>query len=114
MTQFIVDARDQSSETLLTKHIEERGGVQSVVGQMYQSIRRAEAAYVAFENELLPGGRFEALAAYHAAKQAPVADAVAALRAKMAEVTALMETMNAAMPDGAPLFPGVPKGVSNE
>jgi seryl-tRNA(Sec) selenium transferase len=111
MTEFIVRADDQDSESLFIAYRDERGGVQSVVGQMYQAIKRAETAYADFEAQLAEGQRFETLAAYHTAKQAPVAEAVALLRYKMAEVAGLMEQMQTAMPPEIILFPGVPRVV---
>lgn len=110
MTQYIVDAADQSTETTLILYQAERGGVQSVVGQMYGAIQRAEDAYVAFEAMLAEDGQFANLAAYHTAKQAPVAAAVDNMRAQMAALMATMEAMQAAMPEGIILFPGVPRG----
>ena len=110
MTQYIVDAADQQTESLLIAYQAERGGVQSVVGQMYSAIRRAEDAYVEFGVMLAEDGQFANLAAYHTAKQALVADAIAGMRAQMAALMATMEAMQAAMPEGIILFPGVPRG----
>ena len=109
MTQYIVDAANQETESLLIAYHNARGGVQSVVGQMYGAIRRAEDVYVAFESMLAEDGPFADLAAYHAAKQAPIADAVAGMRAQMAALMATMQAMQGAMPPGVVLFPGVPR-----
>jgi hypothetical protein len=99
-------ADDQQSESLFAAYQERRGEVQTIAGQMYINIQRAEAAYATFEAQLL--NEYAPLAAYHNAKQAPVAQAVTLLRSKMAEVAGLMEQMQAAMPEGIILFPGVP------
>lgn len=109
MAQVIIDSADTTTETRLVAYRDARGGVQSVAGQMYAAIARSEAAYQALEAKLAPGGEFETLADYHTALQAPVADAVAALRGSMAGVMALMEQMQAAMPKGVVLFPNVPR-----
>jgi hypothetical protein len=108
MTTYTIDADDQPSESLFLSYQQDRGGVQSIAGQMYQAIKRAEAAYSNFETQL--ENEYADVAAYHNAKQAPVSDAVLLLRSKMAEVTGLMEAMNKAMPEGIVLFPGVPTG----
>lgn len=107
MTTYTIDANDQGTESLLIAYQQDRGGVQSVAGQMYQAIQRAEAAYSHFETQLQ--NEYAAVADYHHAKQAPVADAVVLLRYKMAEVAGLMEQMQAAVPEGLTLFPGVPR-----
>ena len=109
MTQYIVDAADQQTESLLIAYHNARGGVQSVVGQMYGAIRRTEDVYVALESMLADDGPFADLATYHAAKQAPIADAVAGMRAQMAALMATMQAMQDAMPPGIVLFPGVPR-----
>lgn len=109
MTQYIVDAANQETESLLIAYHNARGSVQSVVGQMYGAIRRAEDVYVAFESMLADDGPFADLATYHAAKQAPIADAVAGMRAQMAALMATMQAMQDAMPEGIALFPGVPR-----
>lgn len=111
MTQYIVDAADQSTETTLIAYQAERGGVQSTAGQMYQAIQRAEDAYVMFESMLAEDGPLSALSAYHTAKQAPIADAVAGMRAQMGALMATMRAMQSAMPDGIILFPGVPRNI---
>jgi hypothetical protein len=112
MTTYTIDATNQDSESIFKAYQESRGGVQSIAGQMYQAIVRAEAAYSNFETQL--ANEYADVAAYHNAKQAPVADAVALLRYKMAEVAGLMEAMNKAMPEGIVLFPGVPTGGERE
>ena len=109
MTQYIVDAANQETESLLIAYHAERGGLQTAVGQMWQAIRRAEDAYVMFGYMLADDGPFADLAAYHAAKQAPIADAVAGMRAQMAALMATMQAMQDAMPPGIVLFPGVPR-----
>ena len=109
MTQYIVDAADQQTESLLIAYHNRRGGVQSIVGQMYGAIKRAEDAYVAFESMLAEDGPFADLAAYHAAKQAPIVDAVAGMRAQMTALMATMQAMQDAMQPGIILFPGVPR-----
>jgi hypothetical protein len=109
MTQYIVDAADQTTETALVTYQAARGGVQSTVGQMYQAIQRAEDAYVMFESMLAEDGPLSALSAYHTAKQAPIADAVAGMRAQMGALMATMRAMQSAMPPGIVLFPGVPR-----
>lgn len=111
MTQYIVDAADQATETALIDYQNERGGVQATVGQMYQAIQRAEDAYVMFESMLAEDGPLSALSAYHTAKQAPIADAVAGMRAQMGALMATMRAMQSAMPPGIVLFPGVPRNV---
>jgi hypothetical protein len=108
MTQYIVDSANQQTESMLIDYHSERGGVQAIAGQMYAAIHRAENAYVAFE-EMLNGGRLAPLAEYHAAKQAPITDAVVGMRAQMADLLATMRAMQASMPDGIVLFPGVPR-----
>lgn len=109
MTQYIVNAADQQTESLLIAYHAERGGVQSVVGQMWQAIRRAEDTYVMFGEMLAEDGPFADLAAYHAAKQAPIVDAVAGMRAQMAALMATIQAMQDAVPPGIILFPGVPR-----
>jgi hypothetical protein len=109
MTQYVVDAEDQTTETALVTYQAERSGVQLTVGQMYQAIQRAENAYVMFESMLAEDGPLSALAVYHTAKQAPVADAVAGMRAQMGALMATMRAMQSAMPPGIVLFPGVPR-----
>lgn len=104
MAQYIVDSDDQTTETLLARYREERIGAQSVAGQMYQAINRAEGAYVAFDELIGEGGALADLAEYHGAKVAPLAASIVTLRAKMAEVVGLMEQMETAVPG---LFPGV-------
>jgi hypothetical protein len=106
MAQYIVDSDDQTTENLLALYRDERIGVQTTAGQMYQAIVRTEAAYVAFDALLAQGGALADLADYHTAKQAPLNALILTLRAKMAEVTALMEQMTAAVPG---LFPGGPQ-----
>lgn len=108
MAQYIVDSGDVATETLLLAYRNERGGVQAIAGQMYAAIARTEEAYVTLESKLTTGGEYEALANYHTALQAPVNDAITMLRSKMADVMALMEQMEAAMPAGTILF-GVPR-----
>ena len=109
MAQYVVDATDQETETTLIAYQAQRGGVQATVGQMYQAIQRAEDAYAEFETLLGEGERLEALAEYHAAKQAPVAAAVTSMRTQMATLMATMRAMQSAMPPGIVLFPGVPR-----
>lgn len=109
MAQFIIDSTDPATEQLVATYRDRRGGVQAVAGQMYQAIARSEAAYAALETELAAGGALESIADYHTALQAPVADAVTTLRSSMTGVMALMEQMQAAMPVGVELFPGVPR-----
>ena len=74
---------------------------------MYTAIARCERGYVELSDML--AGELKGLAGYHEAVSAPVADAVALLRDSMAGVMALMEQMQAAMPEGVELFPGVPR-----
>jgi len=112
MTTYTIDADNQPTESLFLSYQQDRGGVQSIAGQMYQAIVRAEAAYSNFETQL--ANEYADVADYHHAKQAPVAQAVALLRYKMAEVAVLMESMNKAMPEGIVLFPGVPTGGERE
>lgn len=109
MAEFVISSEDPTTEGLLIAYQQERGGVQATVGQMYQAIERAEAAYSALEAALDESGAFWVLAEYHAALQAPVADAIALLRVSMAGVMAVMEQMESAMPKGTVLFPGVPR-----
>lgn len=109
MATYQIDSTDQSTENLTVDYVNERGGVQSIAGQMYQAIARCEAAYAAFDTSLQVGQPFADLAVYHTAKQTPIADAVTLLRSQMAGVMALMVTMESAFPAGQQLFPGVPK-----
>jgi hypothetical protein len=109
LTQYIVDAADQTTETALVTYQAARGSVQSTVGEMYQAIQRAEDAYVMFESMLAEDGPLSALSAYHTAKQAPIADAVAGMRAQMSMLMATTRAMQSAMPPGIVLFPGVPR-----
>lgn len=102
MSNYIVSAENQDSEMLLIAYQQRRIDVQGMAGNMFQQILNTENAYTNFEAAL--GGEFAALADYHAAKQSPVAAAVSDLRAKMADVVALMRAMEAAAPG---LFPGV-------
>ena len=76
---------------------------------MYNAIQRAEDAYVMFGEMLAEDGPLSALSAYHTAKQAPIADAVAGMRAQMSMLMATMRAMQSAMPGGIILFPGVPR-----
>jgi len=108
-TTYTIDAHDQSTETLLTTYQQHRWLVQSMAGEMYQAIRRAEDTYVMFGEMLAEDGPFADLAAYHAAKQAPIVDAVAGMRAQMIALMATMQAMQDAMPPGIILFPGVPR-----
>jgi hypothetical protein len=112
MATYTIDAENQETESLLVAYQERRSEVQSIAGQMYLQIERAERAYTSFEAQM--GAEYEPLTEYHDAKQAPVSEAVALLRAKMAEVAELMEQMQAAMPAGITLFPGVPGAVVEE
>ena len=111
MAQYIVDSTNQNSETLLVAYRNTRGGIQSQAGQMYAAIAQTEAVYAEFDAALQVGGPLGSLGAYHADKQAPIADAVVAIRQTMAVVMALMVQMQAgyaaAVPGGV-LFPGVP------
>lgn len=109
MAEYVVTSDDQTTETALVEYREERGGVQSLAGQMYAAVVRTEAAYAALGEKLEPGGAYAALAGYHAAKQAGLEDGIGALRAKMAELAGLMVQLSAAMPEGQVLFPGVPR-----
>jgi len=111
MAQYIVDSTNQNSETLLVAYRNTRGGIQSQAGQMYAAIAQTEAVYAEFDAALQVGGPLEALGAYHADKQAPIAAAVVTLRQSMAGVMALMVQMQAgyaAVNPGGVLFPGVP------
>lgn len=108
MATITIDSADVTTETKMVAYRAERGGVQSIAGQMYASIARTEEAYVDLETKLGEGGEFEDFAEYHTALQAPVNDAVSLLRSKMADVMALMEQMEATMPAGTILF-GVPR-----
>lgn len=109
MSQFVISTDQPASEGLFDAYRQTRGGIQSMAGQMYQSIARCEAAYNDFD-VLLKSGQFAELADYHAALQAPINDAVTSLRQSMAGVMGLMRQMESAMPEGTILFPGVPRG----
>lgn len=109
MATYIVDSSDGTTEAALVAYQAERGRVQQAAAQMYQAIQFCELSYAELESKLGDGGVYAALGKYHTARTEPVAEAVGALRAKMADVVGLMQAMQAAYQEGE-LFPGLPKG----
>lgn len=107
MTEYIITTGDGETESVFLAYKEEQRRVRAHVSMQWQQAAATLDAYTAFAEKLAAGGELEAVAEYHTAVAGQLAGAEQLLLAKIAEVKALIEQINAAAP--GVLFYGVPK-----
>lgn len=105
---YVITTNDGETESIFLAYKEEQRRLRAHVSMQWQQAAVTLAAYDVFAKKLATGGEFEAVAGYHITVAGQLAGAEQLLLAKIADVKALIEQMQAAAPGD--LFPGVPGG----
>ena len=104
---YVIITNDGETESVFLVYKEEQRRLRAHVSMQWQQAAATLDAYDAFAEKLADGGELEAVAEYHTAVAGQLAGAEQLLLAKIADVKALIEQINAAAP--GVLFYGVPK-----
>jgi len=109
MAIITIDTDLQASEDVFMAYKEAQYQTRLRVGQfLYPALIQTIAMYDGLDARLAEGGDLAGMADYHADKLAPLAAGVEALLAGIESMVGLIEQMEAGMPEGETLFPGVP------
>lgn len=112
MAIITIDTDVQASENVFMAYKDAQYQTRLRVGQfLYPALVQTIGMYDALDDRLAEGGDLADMADYHADKLSPLAAGVEALLAGIASMMGLIEQMEAGMPEGETLFPGVPKPV---